>query len=176
MCGEPESTCSHFAELVTERGDHLICPRGRLRCDGGGSTWPVHGITGDVETAVQRALASLAGRVDERRGRTLIGYSLGAFRALSIAESARGLYPSVMLVGARIYPNPRLLRENGVTRLLLAAGDWDLTRPHMQRQAELLARADYPASFLGLGAAGHAFNGSFGSYLSFALDWLQQHD
>jgi pimeloyl-ACP methyl ester carboxylesterase len=176
MCGDPENTCSHFAEPITERGDHLLCPRGRLRCDGGGSTWPVHGITADVETAVQRALASLAGRVDERRGRTLIGYSLGAFRALTIAESACGRYPSVMLIGARIYPDPRLLRENGVTRLLLAAGDWDMMKLHMQRQAELLARADYPARFLGLGATGHAFNDSFGSYLSSALAWLQQHD
>lgn len=172
MCGEPERACAHFARAIGERGEHLVCPRARVRCAGGGSTWPNERATADVEAAVQRALSALAGQVDESAGRTLIGYSLGAFRALEIAESARGRYPRLMLIGAKVYPNQRLLLENGVLRVLLAAGDWDMMNQHMQRQTQLLLRARCTARFLGLGPAGHAFSATFADLLPLALDWL----
>ncbi|MGC4087885.1 MAG: alpha/beta fold hydrolase [Polyangiaceae bacterium] len=172
MCGEPERTCAHFAELVT-RDAHLICPRARQRCAGGaGSTWS-KGAGRDVEAAVQRGLTTLpASRVNGER-RTLIGYSLGAFVALEIAEAAHGVYPEVMLIGARIFPNARLLQQNGVERLLLAAGDWDMTSAHMQQQSKRLARAGVEARFLGLGPVGHAFTPTLPSYVSVALSWLR---
>jgi predicted esterase len=171
MCGEPARTCSHFAEQVT-RSEHLICPRARSRCEGGGSSFSQAAFAPEVEAAVARALRSLSGSVDERRGRTLIGYSLGAFRALDIAEASHGRYPRVMLIGARLYPSLRSLRGNGVERLLMAAGDWDMTSAHMRRQTVLLARAGFPASFLRLGPVGHAFTASFGGHLASALGFL----
>lgn len=172
MCSEPANACRHFAAQVTKT-EHLVCPRAGKRCAGGGSIWPHLGFAEHVARAVARAEAALeAGRVDSRYGRTLIGYSLGAFRALSLAEQGAGKYPRVMLIGAKVYPNQKLLRENGVQRLLLSAGAWDMMHDHMQRQTRRLARGGFSAHFLGLGPVGHVFTPSFAEYLPQALSWL----
>jgi predicted esterase len=171
MCSEPASACRHFAERVTQ-DEHLVCPRASRRCDGGGSIWPQRGFAGQVEQAIARAQESLAGRVDSSSGRTLIGYSLGAFRALELAQQGGGQYPRVMLIGAKIYPNAKLLRDGGVERLLLSAGSWDMMHDHMRRETQRLSRAGFPAHFLGLGPVGHFFTPSFAEYLPEALRWL----
>jgi predicted esterase len=174
MCSEPVNACRHFAGHVT-KSEHLVCPRAGTRCAGGGSIWPHLGVVEHVERAIDRAEAALgAGLVESRYGRTLIGYSLGAFRALSLAERGAGKYPRVMLIGAKVYPNQRLLRENGVQRLLLSAGAWDMMNHHMQRQTRRLARGGFSAHFLNLGPVGHFFTPSFGEYLPQALSWLDE--
>jgi predicted esterase len=172
MCSEPTNACRHFAGQVTEN-EHLVCPRASKRCDGGGSIWPHVGFAQSIERAVGRAESALGQeRVDTAHGRTLIGYSLGAFRALSLAEQAGGKYPRVMLIGAKIYPNQKLLRENGVERLLMSAGSWDMMHDHMQQQTRRLARTGFTTRFLGLGPVGHFFTPSFAEYLPEALRWL----
>ena len=175
MCGQPANACRHFASQVTHTM-HLICPRARQRCEGGGSSWPHVGFSDQIERAVLRATQALAERVDESRGRTLVGYSLGAFRALELAERAAHKYPRVMLIGARIFPNQQRLRDSGVERLLLSAGRWDMTHGHMQSESRRLARYGFPSLFLGLGPVGHAFTPSFQEYLPQALDWLTGAD
>ncbi|HXK16307.1 MAG TPA: hypothetical protein VNG33_00785 [Polyangiaceae bacterium] len=173
MCGSPVNICRIFAEQVTA-DEHLICPRATGRCDAGGSIWPQAGFEQQIEKAVQRAEALLGERVDETHGRTLIGYSLGAFRALEVAQHGGGKYPRVMLIGARIFPNQKLLRESGVERLLLSAGSWDMTHDHMQHESQRLARSGFATRFLGLGPVGHFFTPSFAQYLPDALQWLDQ--
>lgn len=175
MCGEPANACRHFAQQVTA-DEHLLCPRASRRCEGGGSTWPLRGFEQQIEAAVQRALLALGSSVDPTSGRTLIGYSLGAFRALSLAEQAVGKYPRVMLIGAKILPHPKLLRENGVQRLLLSAGAWDMMHDHMRRESARLLRSGFTTRFLGLGPVGHAFTPSFAEYLPHALSWLRSSE
>lgn len=171
MCGEPIRTCRHFAEQVTANA-HLICPRASQRCAGGGVSWPQSGFASAIEAAVTRAKAALPEAVDGEHGRTLIGYSLGAYRALDLAESNPGRYPRVLLIGAKVALDPRLLAANGVARVLLSAGAWDMMHDPMQREAERAARAGVQARFLDLGPVGHAFTPSFGAYLTGALSWL----
>jgi predicted esterase len=171
MCSEPVRACRHFEEQVT-RTDHLVCPRASRRCDGGGSSFPQAGFEEQVERAVARAEALLGERVDPASGRTLIGYSLGAFRALTLAEHGAGRYPRVMLIGAKILPNTRRLRDSGVQRLLLSAGEWDMMHEHMRRETRRLERSGFAARFLGLGPVGHLFTPSFAQYLPEALRWL----
>jgi predicted esterase len=171
MCGEPANACRYFASQVTAE-ENLVCPRASRRCDGGGSTWPQSGFELQIERAVERAEAAL-GQVDETNGRTLIGYSLGAFRALELAQHGAGKYPRVMLIGAKILPNPKLLRQNGVERLLMSAGSWDMMHDHMRHETERLARVGFTSRFLGLGPVGHAFTPSFADYLPEALRWLK---
>jgi predicted esterase len=170
MCSEPHRACRHFAERITET-DHLICPRARQRCEGGGSIWSGRGFEADIEAAIHRAFRVLP--ADEAAPRTLIGYSLGAFRALALAQSS-GRYPRVMLIGAKVYPDLRALRAHGVNRLLFAAGSWDMMHDHMQRQSRQLARAGFDARFLGLGPVGHRFEPSFADYLPDALAYLRE--
>jgi predicted esterase len=171
MCSEPERACRHFAAAIAAN-ENLICPRARRRCDGGGSIWSGTGFVENIEQAIERAKARLPVPADESTGRTLIGYSLGAFRALALAEQGGGRYPRVMLIGGRVHPNRARLDANGVERLLLVAGRFDRTHDHMLREAARLARAGFSARFLGLGPVGHFFTPSFAEYLPEALDWL----
>ena len=97
---------------------------------------------------------------------------MGAFRALDLAHAAQGQYPRVLLIGAKIEPDPARLRRAGVKRLLLSAGDWDMMNAHMQRRTRALRRAGFPATFLGLGPVGHAFPADFPLLLERALEWL----
>jgi predicted esterase len=122
---------------------------------------------------VTRAKAELPDALDDTQGRTLIGYSMGAFRALQIAQASAGKYPRVMLIGANISLDQNLLTQNGVERLLLCAGNWDMTHDRMQHEAERMRRAGLSARFLGLGPVGHIFTPSFADYLPSALSWLR---
>jgi predicted esterase len=125
-----------------------------------------------VESAVTRAKAVL-GEVDESHGRTLIGYSLGAFRALRIAQSSAGRYRRVMLIGAKITPDQQQIEQNGVERLLLCAGNWDMMHDHMQREAARLRRAAFRTRFLDLGPMGHGLTSNFDEHVPQALSWLR---
>jgi predicted esterase len=171
MCGEPSYTCSHFAEQVTE-SSNLVCPRASLRCAGGGASWPQTGYSEAIEAAIARAKAALPEPADDAHGRTLIGYSLGAYRALEMAQRSAGTYPRVMLIGARILLNQKLLAENGVQRVLLSAGGSDMMHDPMHPAAARAAGAGMSARFLDLGPVGHAFTPSFARYLPVALAWL----
>lgn len=175
MCGEPVRTCAHFAELVTKRA-HLICPRASRRCDGAGASWPTQGFARPIERAVARAEQELGPLVEPAVGRTLIGYSLGAYRAAELLQQTGHAYSRAMLIGARVVFEPRRLRASGVKRLILAAGAWDMTYAPMQREATRLARTGASVRFLGLGPVGHAFTPRFGSYLEEALGWLDEPD
>jgi predicted esterase len=175
MCGEPRRTCAHFAEQITER-EHLVCPRANRRCDGGGASWSQVDFAAPVGRAVARAESALGDRVDVSGGRTLIGYSLGAYRAAELLQQPSAGYRRALLIGARVVLDSRRLRESGVTRVLLAAGAWDMTYQPMQREAVRLTRAGVSARFLGLGPVGHAFTPSFGRYLERACAWLSGED
>ena len=172
MCGEPIRTCSHFASEIT-KNENLICPRATERCAGGGVSWPQTGFAAAIAAAVERAKTALPVAADETRGRTLIGYSLGAYRALELAQTTPQTYPRVMLIGAKISLNRALFVENGA-RILLGAGAFDMMHDVMQREAARAARAGFAARFLDLGPVGHAFTPSFAEYLPLALAWLHQ--
>ena len=170
MCGDAARTCSHFAAAVTESA-HLICPRASARCAGGGASFPEQGVGAAVESAVARA-KSVLGEVDESHGRTLIGYSMGAFRALRVAQGSAAKYPRLMLIGAKITLLPQKLEQSGVQRLLLCAGNWDMMHDHMRREAARVQQAGPATRFLDLGPMGHGLTPSFDEYLPQALSWL----
>jgi predicted esterase len=170
MCGDAARACSHFAEQVTQTSN-LICPRASARCTGGGASWPERGVAEVVEAAVARA-KSILPAVDETQGRTLIGYSMGAYRALSIAQTSAGQYPRLMLIGAKVSLDQTRLAKNGTERVLLCAGSWDMMHDPMRREAERVLRAGFRARFLDLGPVGHSFTPSFAEYLPGALSWL----
>ncbi|HTA90713.1 MAG TPA: hypothetical protein VK745_14080 [Polyangiaceae bacterium] len=171
MCGEPLNTCSYFAAQVT-RTANLVCPRAGTHCAGGGASWPQSGVARAVAAAVERAKAALPVPADDTPGRTLIGYSLGAYRALEIAQASSGEYPRLMLIGARVSLNQKRLDQSGVRRVLLSAGRSDMMHDPMQRETERALRSGIQAHFLDLGPVGHFFTPSFMSYLPVALSWL----
>lgn len=175
MCDEPENECPYFAGAVT-RGSWLLCPRARLRCNGGGSIWSWQRFEHTVEASVARVASEHPGAIDIERGRTLVGFSLGAIRGMDLAHRSDGRYSAVVLIGAKVHPDARRLRAAGVERLLLAAGDYDMMKWQMAGEARRLVRQGYPAAFMSLGKVGHWFPRDFQQRLAKGLAWAQGDD
>ncbi|HWA73009.1 MAG TPA: hypothetical protein VG937_11760 [Polyangiaceae bacterium] len=173
MCGAPERTCPYFA-ATTERLGWLVCPRAARPCEGGGTTWSHREREQTIERAVARVRAQFPGEIDETAGRTLIGFSLGAFVATDLAQHpvAGAPYSRVLLIGARVFPDAAGLRQAGVERVVFAAGQYDMTYSHMAEQAKRLRRSGLPSRFIDLGRIGHAFPQDFREYLEQALLFL----
>jgi predicted esterase len=174
MCGAPEQACPHFV-ATTERRGWLICPRAARVCDGGGSTWDYREREQTIERAIDSVRRRFPGEIAQSAGRTLIGFSLGAFVASELAQRVDGpaRYSRVLLIGARVTPDVARLKRAGVQRIALAAGKYDMTYAHMAEQARRLARSGLPALFIDLGRIGHRFPEDFAHYLSDALSWLE---
>jgi predicted esterase len=176
MCDVPENECPWFAGPGTA-DRYLACPRADLSCPGGGAIWSgasrvrvdmVQRSRDDVERAF---VGSVSGE-----GAILAGFSLGAFVALDVAQSTKGQWPHVLLVGARVWPDPARLQAAGVKSILLASGDWDITRDHMKKQATRLREAGLRASYQSLGPVGHRFPRDMDQRLARATEWLLGED
>jgi predicted esterase len=155
MCDVPENECPYFSGVATKTS-WLVCPRATLSCAGGGAIWPASRRTELVEAAIARVAAEHPGEVDTERERTLIGFSLGAFVAMDLANRAPSRWSRVLLLAAKVTPEPRALGR-GSSRFVFAAGDLDLSSAHMQRTARRLSADGIDATFLSLGRVGHRF-------------------
>lgn len=172
MCGSPENECSHFASSVT-KDSWLICPRATIPCANGGATWSHERRSESVEAAVEEVVREYPDRVDTGAARTLIGFSLGAFVALDLAHHDAGRWQRLILIGAKLDPDARALKENGVLRVLLASGDFDLSRSHMMDAARSLSHAGTESTFMSLGKVGHRFAKDMDEWLETALGWVR---
>ncbi len=176
MCDEPEWECPHFASATTDRG-FLVCPRANLRCEGGGSIWSADPrFAASIEASIARVAAEYPAHVDAGGGRTLIGFSLGAIRAVDLANSGGGKWRSVIAIAAKVYPRAEALRRAGVERIVLAAGDHDMMKWHMVGEAKKLARAGFPVAFMSMGKVGHTFPKDMNARMSRAMAWASGDD
>ncbi len=174
MCDTPENECPAFAGSATS--DRLVvCPRAELACPGGGVTWSAKP---DARARViEETLAKTRDtwELDPAR-RTLVGFSLGAFVALDVAQRQKGGWKNLVLIGARVQPDAKKLREAGVERVLLASGRHDMTRDHMIRVAKRLEADGVKATYRSLGPVGHRFAPDMNAWLEGALTWLERGD
>ena len=175
MCDPPENECPFFSNTVTQFG-WLACPRARLRCNGGGTMWSWQGKYETVNAAVDRVRQHGASGIDTDGDRILIGFSLGALAAMDIAHRGEGKWEKLILIGAKVYPNATLLKRAGVRRVLLASGDRDMMRWHMTEQARRLDRQGVPSTFMSLGDVGHWFAPDMDTWMTGALQWVQQEE
>lgn len=176
MCDEPEYECPHFARATTDQS-WLVCPRANLRCEGGGSIWSFDKrFSTAIEGGVSRVSRHYPGAVEAERGRTLIGFSLGAIRGMDVAHQGAGKYRGVILIGAKIYPDAKRLRAAGVERIVLAAGEHDMMKWHMVAQTKKLVRHGFPAAFMSMGKIGHAFPADLTERMQKALSWVNGDD
>lgn len=171
MCDTPQNECPYFASSVT-RKDWLLCPRADANCTNGGATWGWRTRQQTVELAIERIRLTYPGALDDTGARTLIGFSLGSFAALDVAHQGAGKWKYLLLIGAKILPNARLLERAGVHRVLLASGDFDMMKSHMVEQSRLLDRRGMPSAYRSLGRVGHTFAPDMDIWMTGALTWL----
>jgi predicted esterase len=171
QCGAPENECPAFANAVT-RDSWLICPRGGVECDNGGATWSSADRAPMVDAAIRAVAALHPGGVDFGARRTLVGFSLGAFIALDIAHHDPGKWPRLVLIAAKVLPEPSLLQKNGVERVLFASGSFDLSHAHMLEETRRLSAHGTTTTFMSLGPVGHSFARDMATWTTRAFDWL----
>jgi predicted esterase len=135
--------------------------------------WSWQGKYETVNAAVDQMRRHGANGIETDRG-ILIGFSLGALAAMDIAHRGDGPWDKLILIGAKVYPNATLLKRAGVRRVLLASGDRDMMRWHMTEQARRLDRQGVPSTFMSLGDVGHWFAPDMDTWMTGALQWVQE--
>lgn len=173
MCGHPENECPWFAGAATSDA-YVACPRADLSCNGGGTIWSGASGTRARLVASVRDRVKRTFEVSTESEATLIGFSLGAFVALDVAEHSHGEWKRLVLIGAFVKPNAKKLKEAGVESVLLASGDWDMSRDEMKKQTRLLERQGIRARYVGMGPVGHWFAKDMDAWLRDALAWLER--
>jgi predicted esterase len=172
MCGHPQSACAPFVDVSTTRG-WLVCPRGEDPC-GGGTRWRLHGPDDGqlVEASVRATVREHAGQVDASAPRVLVGFSLGGIAAVQIAQGSSGVYEGLVVVASQVHPDAGLLEKAGVKRVVLAAGDLDITSAPLQEDARRLAAQGLPTRFVSLGHFGHGYPADMEARMHQPMEWV----
>lgn len=176
MCDAPENECPELAGAAS-RDRTIVCPRADLACTGGGTIWNGRPEvrTSLVNGFLERAETAFPGRVDPS-ARTLVGFSLGSFVALDVAQRQKGTWKNLILIGAKIEPDARKLKEAGIESVLLGAGDRDMMKWHMVKVAESLNKKGIRATFQPMGDVGHWFAPDMDAWLTRGFAWLERRD
>jgi predicted esterase len=173
MCGHPQSACAPFVDVSTSRG-WLICPRGEDVC-GGGTRWRLNGPDDArlVDGSVRAIVHAHDGEVDAVAPRIIVGFSLGGTAAVRIAQaSSPGQYTGLVVVASQVHPDAELLRKAGVRRVVLAAGDLDMTSTPLQEDARALMVRGIPTRFVSLGRYGHGYPPDMQERMREPMQWV----
>ena len=173
MCGHPQSACGPFVDVSTSRG-WLVCPRGEDAC-GGGTRWRLRGPDDAqlVEASVSAVAREHAGEVDQTAPRVLVGFSLGGIAAVQIAQAAsKGTYAGLVVIASQVHPDAAQLKRAGVQRVVLAAGDLDMTSAPLQQDARALAQQGVPTRFVSLGKFGHGYPADMEEKMREPMQWV----
>jgi predicted esterase len=178
-CMEPAAVCDGFGEAGRDTG-WLVCPAGNGTCAGE----PDWEGSGRAKAAfLERAIAKVEERVgpfiDEEPG-VLIGWSRGAFAARDMVVARRDLvsrrFTGLVLIAAQVAPDAATLRAAGIRRIVMAAGDYDLSRPMMMGAILALHRAGMDARYVSLGKIGHVWPANFEETMREPIAWAAERD
>ena len=128
-------------------------------CCGGGTRWRLNGPDDGqlVEGSVRALVRSHDGEVDASAPRVIVGFSLGGIAAVQIAQGTTGKYAGLVVVASQVHPDAAALKKAGVKRVVLAAGDLDMTSAPLQEDARILASQGVLTRFVSLGKYGHGY-------------------
>ncbi|NUP13597.1 MAG: hypothetical protein HOW73_46775 [Polyangiaceae bacterium] len=171
MCSDVEWSCEAVQASLPD-GFVLACPTGNASC-GDRADW-----TGDGETkarhlddVVGRALRSVDLGDAQDGSEILMGFSRGAFVARDVAYARKHKYRALVLIGAAITPDPAILRDNGIEKVVLASGDFDGAAKTMRAARKKLTAAGFDCRFVSLGRVYHALPSDSGERLREAMAW-----
>jgi alpha-beta hydrolase superfamily lysophospholipase len=174
MCGEPLGVCAPFVGGSTARG-WLVCPKAQDAC-GGGSRWRFSGSfdAQAVEASVGELARERTGEVDLSAPRVIVGFSLGGILAVRMAESQseHARYTGLVVIASQVQPDAARLKKAGVVRVILAAGDYDMTSKPLQDSARALSRAGLATRFVSLGAYGHGYPADMEERMREPMQWV----
>lgn len=173
LCGHPQNACAPFVDVSTSRG-WLVCPRGEDVC-GSGTRWRLHGPDDArvVEASVDALRQQHAGDVEAADARVLVGFSLGGIAAVQIAQaSASGKYEGLVVIASQVHPDAGALKRAGIKRVVLAAGDLDMTSAPLRSDARALDSNGLPTRFVSLGRFGHGYPADMEERMREPMQWV----
>lgn len=165
--GRAENGCPWMRAGTREDG-WVICPEPKVK-DGVGWSWT--GRSKDDAPIVHAAIA--ATRSDAPR--VAVGFSQGAYLALDLAKTKRESFRALVLLGADVSPDEKMLASSGVSRVVLAASKDEPWHASVERSAARLsregARVGIAARFVNLGHVGHMYVAEDPAVLRDAIAW-----
>lgn len=179
MWAGPEESCGAFEQGAAPFG-FLVCPRGNAP-QGQGRMWA--GTYADAARSIQAAIrattaASATGAsapvLDASRDGTLIGYSNGAYFAAEVAMAEGGRWTGLVLLSMKLDLDATRLKNAGIRRVVLAAGDKDGVRASMLQSAVHLTESGLTTRFLSLGPGGHELPSDISARMCEAIAWARE--
>ena len=168
LCGHGMGYLQAFQFAASDFGK-FVAPHGDVPCgDGTYRSWSqrIEALEEHIE------LALLASGAIELRDVTLVGYSLGATRALTLARRYPERYRALILIAAPSTPTPQGLAH--LKGAVMMAGGRD-RQDKMKAAARAFERAKVPSTFLELPEAAHGEMGPEAErVMGEALRWLEE--
>jgi predicted esterase len=178
-CMQPAWVCDWVGDAGRDIG-WLVCPSGNSTC-AGEPDW--HGSGPEkaafLENALTKVQTSVPAFIDDQPG-VLIGWSRGAFAARDIlyaslsdpklsplAKRFRGL----VLMAASVTPDISKLQRAGITRVVMAAGDYDGAKRTMELAVATLRAAGLEARYVSLGKIAHVWPNDFEARMREPIAW-----
>jgi poly(3-hydroxybutyrate) depolymerase len=160
--GRAENGCP-FMRTGPEAG-WLVCPEPKVK-DGVGWSWTGKVQKDDVIVAnAIKATRSNAPHV-------AVGFSQGAYLTIDLLKKKKESFKSIVLLGASVDPDAKLLKERGVKRVVLGASKDEPWHGSLQKSVAKLQRAGIEARFVSLGHVGHIYVGEDPEVLREAIAW-----
>lgn len=167
LCGHGMGYLQSFQHAAAAHG-RWIAPHGDVAC-GSGPYRSWSGKTDRMHDQIVQGLAR-AGAPNELSGVTLVGYSLGASRALVLARRRPEIYSTLILIAAPQMPTPDGLSH--VRAAVMMAGSRD-RQDAMKAGSRAFSRARIPSTYMVLPDAAHGEMGSASErVMAEALTWI----
>jgi alpha-beta hydrolase superfamily lysophospholipase len=112
------------------------------------------------------------GEVDADAPRVIVGFSLGGIAAVQIAQDTTGQYVGLVVVASLVHPDAAALKKAGVKRVVLAAGDLDMTSAPLQLDARRMAAQGLATRFVSLGKFGHGYPADMEDRMREPMTWV----
>lgn len=174
MCCDPAPTCDFWSPAGRE-GSFLVCPEGNGSC-GGAANWegPIEAKAAALDQSLAAVEDTFGAHIAHGKGDILMGFSRGAFVARDVVYARPGLFKGLILLGALMRPDAERFKASGIRRVVMAAGEYDMARPAMQRAAAELTAKGLPARYVSLGRIGHALPDNMEELMRDALRWVRE--
>jgi predicted esterase len=153
MRGRAENGCPWFRGGASEQG-WLVCPEAIEAQPDGSWSWgaDVFKQAPVVEGALRAARANGA----SSEPGIAVGFSQGSYVALDLVKARLAKFRGLVLLGAELHPNAKTLKDAGVMRIALGAGQYDhVAHASLVEEATRLSNEGIETRFFDLGRVGH---------------------
>ena len=155
MRGRAANGCPWFRGGASEQG-WLVCPEAIEQQPGGSWSWgaDVFKQAPIVEGALRAARESGA----SSEPGIAVGFSQGSYVALDLVKAHLASFRGLVLLGAELHPNAQRLKDAGIVRIALGAGQMDsLAYASLREEAVRLSNEGIETRFFDLGRVGHTY-------------------